>query len=236
VASPAEPRQIYNYFRNYDAAIGRYVESDPLGPGAGSFSTYNYAGANPSSNFDPLGLYCTSTDRWTTCRYPGGPSFRLPTPEGFPSRINPSTRQLYHKYDVQRPIGCANPADVMSGLINSPVPTGFYPASPATPDGTPNNAKIIPFVENPVTSYLTHDLDTGNPIVVNLTMRGSQFLPGYVARTVVNGVAYSYGEGLNAWQSPSATAHWIQNIGNEMVWGRQMSKLITEAQSNCGCQ
>jgi RHS repeat-associated protein len=70
-----------NGYRAYDPAIGRYPTSDPSGLG-GSLNPYSYAGANPISNFDPLGLYCTSAGGWTSCSYPGGPSFRLPTPKG----------------------------------------------------------------------------------------------------------------------------------------------------------
>ncbi len=44
-----------NGFRDYSPALGRYVESDPLGQAAG-VNTYAYVGGNPLSNVDPLGL------------------------------------------------------------------------------------------------------------------------------------------------------------------------------------
>ena len=45
----------YNYFRDFDPALGRYVESDPIGLAAG-VNTYGYVGALPVSRIDPLGL------------------------------------------------------------------------------------------------------------------------------------------------------------------------------------
>jgi len=48
-----------NYFRDYDPATGRYIESDPIGLAGRSPSTYTYAGSNPISNKDPLGLLVT---------------------------------------------------------------------------------------------------------------------------------------------------------------------------------
>ena len=44
-----------NYFRDYDPAIGRYVESDSIGLAAG-VNTYSYVGNNPLSWTDPAGL------------------------------------------------------------------------------------------------------------------------------------------------------------------------------------
>ena len=45
----------YNYFRDYDAALGRYLQSDPLGLGAGP-NTFQYASASPLRLIDRFGL------------------------------------------------------------------------------------------------------------------------------------------------------------------------------------
>jgi uncharacterized protein RhaS with RHS repeats len=51
----------YNYFRDYDPATGRYMQSDPIGL-AGGLNTYGYAGGNPTNFVDPFGLLETTLE------------------------------------------------------------------------------------------------------------------------------------------------------------------------------
>jgi RHS repeat-associated protein len=52
----------YNYQRDFDPAVGRYSQSDPIGL-LGGISTYNYAEARPTSHVDSAGLQATSTSQ-----------------------------------------------------------------------------------------------------------------------------------------------------------------------------
>lgn len=51
----AEAGKHYNYFRDYDPTIGRYIQSDPLGIAVGT-NTFGYVLASPLDTIDPLGL------------------------------------------------------------------------------------------------------------------------------------------------------------------------------------
>ena len=79
-------------------------------------------------------------------------------------------------------------------------------------------------MDNWVTSYLTSDLDTGAPIVVNTTDSNSRCSPGYVARTVRNGVVHTYGEGFALSQAIPGP----QAFGNWFYWKRQMENIVQE--------
>jgi len=63
--SDSETGLFHNYFRDYDPAIGRYVQSDPIGLDGG-ISTYAYAAVNPVQYFDLFGLDVK------VCHYPTG--------------------------------------------------------------------------------------------------------------------------------------------------------------------
>ena len=68
-----ETNLAYNYFRDYDPSIGRYVESDPIGL-KGGLNTYLYVGDDPLVGTDPLGLAkfcCRLLNSWFFGQFAG---------------------------------------------------------------------------------------------------------------------------------------------------------------------
>jgi hypothetical protein len=206
---------------------------------------YRYVGGNPLSGIDPKGLSCTAKGNLVSCTAPGGPTFTVPRPTGWPDEIAPG-QSLYHSYNVQVPGSCANPSDLRQRIVNNPTP-GSTP-KPASSNGTPNDANPQWFEGfviglgayggdsrsplNPVLSY-TRIFD-GQTIVVNVTQPGHTLFPGYVARVVDDrggkATVNNFGEGLALAQSDfSPVAGLIKS-----TWKNQSQGLINQS-STCKC-
>jgi len=52
----AETGLSQNYFRDYDPAVGRYTESDPIGLRGSEAASIAYVSSNPPRFIDPRGL------------------------------------------------------------------------------------------------------------------------------------------------------------------------------------
>lgn len=87
----AETGMNYNYFRNYNPMIGRYVEADPIGIEQGMNHLYGYVQNNPVNFSDPWGL--ESIIDWDIPEMPHQPlpGYNYCGPGSLPSR-SPSNR------------------------------------------------------------------------------------------------------------------------------------------------
>jgi len=60
----AETGLNYNYFRDYNPVIGRYMQTDPIGIKGGRNHPYIYAANNSLNGIDPTGLECEQITPW----------------------------------------------------------------------------------------------------------------------------------------------------------------------------
>jgi RHS repeat-associated protein len=217
---------VYMQARYYDPAVGRFLSADPKAPASGNafnFNRYAYANNNPIKNLDPNGKDCTTADKVTTC---ATANYRVAfgAQPGFKDFTTAS--QNYHAYSVPAATPGMSLAADQQFLNNFPTP-GF--PSPATPQGTPNDATPVigglsPVAISPVKSFsLTNQLD-GKPVVVNVTMPGHPLQSGIVVREATQAGSstsiQTWGEGTAGLQAPGAFfANDINGVWkNETPW------------------
>ncbi len=71
-----EKQSWYNYFRDYDATLGRYLQSDPIGL-SGGMNTYGYVEGNPLSFIDIFGLCKCSAQAKNKAKTPDGDKWEM---------------------------------------------------------------------------------------------------------------------------------------------------------------
>jgi len=101
----------YNYFRDYDPGIGRYVQSDPIGL-KGGINTYGYVGSAPLASTDQYGLANSGS-------YPK-PNGRGPPACGYyDEKCARAGGQCKGYYCILAPMVCRSPSTVPTVWLSS---------------------------------------------------------------------------------------------------------------------
>jgi hypothetical protein len=202
---------------------------------------------DPSKPREMIPVSCKSSGDEFSCTTPGGTSFGpLPAPNGFPANIG-SDSGSHHQYRYES-APFYNPKEVMRQAIERPT---FGPSdlnSPATREGTANEATPQPYHTiaeavkaatgmhglplGPVKSHVAED-QHGNTVVVNVTEPGHVLFPGYVVHSIVKSDDGSYrlvteGEGLGLLQSKRSPEK-LRDIVNRQTWEEYQKQILDRA-------
>lgn len=107
----AESGLHYNYFRDYEPATGRYVESDPIGL-KGGVSTYVYVKNNAFRFNDPTGLSANST-----IQCDGNGEYEVVNTRIYCDRICTQMHEMQHISDWKRRYGSGSCRDKVKGYL-----------------------------------------------------------------------------------------------------------------------
>jgi uncharacterized protein RhaS with RHS repeats len=107
----------YNYFRDYDPSIGRYIESDPIGL-EGGINTYAYVNGNPIIEMDAYGLNSLrlTPTAWIQCD--GNGSYEVVNLDKSPGRHCTAKHEQVHIDDYIKRYG----PDSCQGMAKSQLP------------------------------------------------------------------------------------------------------------------